>query len=79
MEATNGACAGCGLTRREFVERSGLAAVVAFLAACGAAGGGGGSSTISQPATIKVSDYPALANAGGIVRVNVQGVPVAVV
>ena len=78
MEATTGACAGCGLTRREFVERGTMAAVVAFLAACGGAGGGG-SSTISNPVTIKVADYPALASAGGIVRVNVDGVPVAVV
>lgn len=73
-------CAGCGVTRRQFVERSTLAAVAAFLAACSAGSDITGSSGgTPSPVTIKVSDYPALANAGGIVKVNADGIPVAVV
>ena len=68
------ACEGCALSRREFVGRSTLAAVAAVLAA--ACGGpipgvdnpvGPGGSTGSL--TIKIADYPALANVGGIAKV----------
>lgn len=72
-------CAGCaGITRRQFVERSTLAAVASFLAAC-SGGAGGGSPTLSAPYTFSVSAYPALATVGGIARVNVGSAPVAVV
>jgi Rieske Fe-S protein len=72
-------CAGCaGLTRRQFVERSTLAAVVTFLAACGG-GASGGSPTVSQPYTFNVSSYAALSTVGGIARVNAGSAPVAVV
>jgi Rieske Fe-S protein len=84
-EVMPAACEGCGLSRREFVGRSTMAAVVALLAsACGGPipgvdnpvgpGGSGG-----QTLTIKIADYPALANVGGIARVNTSGAPVAVV
>jgi Rieske Fe-S protein len=73
------ACGGC-LTRREFVERSALAGVVAFLAACSGGGGSsGGGPTSSGPLTLSLADYPALAASGGIVRVTVGGRPIAVV
>ncbi len=82
-EVMPAACAGCGLSRREFVERGTLAAVAAFLAACGGPipgvdnplGPGGGTGSL----TIRIADYPALANVGGIARVNTSGAPVAVV
>ena len=79
------ACEGCALSRREFVGRSTLAAVAAVLAAaCGGPipgvdnplgpGSAGGS------LTIKLADYPALANVGGIAKVNnTGGAPIAVV
>jgi Rieske Fe-S protein len=77
------ACEGCGLSRREFVGRSTLAAVTALLAsACGGTidavtnaldPAGGGS------VTINLADYPALANVGGIAKVSTGGAPVAVV
>lgn len=80
------ACEGCALSRREFVGRSTLAAVAAVLAA--ACGGpipgvdnpvGPGGST-GGTLTIKIADYPALANVGGIAKVtNTGGAPIAVV
>lgn len=83
-EVMPAACEGCGLSRREFVGRSTLAAVAAMLAsACGgtidgvtnpldpAAGGGS--------VTLNLADYPALANVGGIAKVSTGGAPVAVV
>jgi Rieske Fe-S protein len=77
-EDIQAACSGC-LSRREFVERSGLAAIVAFLAACSAGAGGGSTPTSTGPLTLTLADYPALASSGGIIRVNVDGRPVAVV
>lgn len=83
-EVMPAACEGCGLSRREFVGRSTLAAVAAMLAsACGGtidgvtnpfdpAGGG-------APLTINLGDYPALASVGGIAKVSTGGAPVAVV
>lgn len=84
--AVPAACAGCGLSRREFVGRSTLAAVAAVLAACGGPipgvdnpVGPGGGGTTGGTLTIKVADYPALANVGGIAAVSTGGTPVAVV
>ncbi|HET7459754.1 MAG TPA: Rieske (2Fe-2S) protein [Longimicrobium sp.] len=78
-DVTMDPCAGCaGVTRRQFVERSTLVAVAAFLAACGG-GSGGGSPTLSQPFTFSVSSYAALSAVGGIARVNAGSAPVAVV
>lgn len=82
-EVMPAACEGCALSRREFVGRSTLAAVAAMLAsACGGPIPGvdnplGPGSTGSL--TINLADYPALANVGGIARVNTGGAPVAVV
>jgi Rieske Fe-S protein len=79
------ACQGC-MGRREFVSRSTLLAVTAVLAACGGPipgvdnpVGPGGTSSGGNSLTLKISDYPALANPGGIVRVNTNQGPVAVV
>ncbi len=74
-----------GLDRRAFLSRSTLAAVAAVLAsACGDGIIGGRSPTgLTQlPAgglTFKVGDYPALAAAGGIVRVDTAAGPIALV
>ncbi len=55
-----------GLDRRELLKRGGLAAAALLLAACAVPGtdltGGGGS------VTLKLSDYPQLANPGGVAQ-----------
>lgn len=91
----HGECAGCacggecadGVTRRDFVARSTLAAVAAFLAACGngqigMTAPGGTTATPGGTAGMKIvlSQFPALANVGGIARVDGGvGSPVALV
>ena len=73
-------CGGCeGIDRRAFLaQTAALAGVAAFLAACGTAGDSTGPS-FSGPLTVKVADFPALANVGGIARVDSGGSPVAAV
>jgi cytochrome b6-f complex iron-sulfur subunit len=72
------ACAECAAktSRREFLTASAASAVVAVLAACG---GSGDSSTLTGPVSlsVQVSSYPALANVGGLARVDNGGTPVA--
>jgi Rieske Fe-S protein len=76
-------CAGC--SRRSFLSASVLGAVGALLAsACGDGVIGSGSVTgpstsTGSPLGITLADYPALANIGGIARINGLSVPVAVV
>ena len=84
------ACSGCsttgaaaapsaGIGRRAFLAQSAVLAAVAALAACGVAGGGDVTApTLTGPATLKVSDYPALASVGGIALVNIGGGSLAV-
>jgi len=73
------------LDRRQFVARSAVAAVGALLVtACGGAGSttgpGGGTGGNGGPLDVTVSNFPALANVGGIARVDSgQGSPVAAV
>ena len=69
-------CSSC--SRRDFVASGALAAVGAFLAACG---GDGGSPTSPGNAnlTVTLANFPALATVGGIARVTTSGTPVAVV
>lgn len=78
------------VTRRDFVARSTLAAVAALLvSACGdgviggvtglAGGLGTGGTTPGAGSTFRLSDYPALANVGGIARANAGGSPIALV
>lgn len=56
-----------GCTRRDFLERGAVAALGAFLAACGGRIDFGVTGpTGSGTATIRLSDYPALATVGGI-------------
>ena len=70
--------------RRQFVARGAIAAVGALLvSACGGAGsttGPGSGSGSGGPLDVTVSSFPALANVGGIARVDSgQGTPVAAV
>jgi Rieske Fe-S protein len=75
------ACARC--TRRQFVSASVIGTVTALLAACGD-GVIGGVGNITGPATsvsltVKLSDYPALANVGGVAILSGTTTPIAVV
>ena len=77
-------CAHCGdaaaRTRREFLTTSAAAAVAGFLiSACGGASGPTGISTGPVALSVKVSSFPALANVGGIARIDQGGTPVAAV
>ena len=81
-------CPGCGtrdgavpregIGRRTFLAQSAILAAAAALAACGA-GGDATAPTLSGSTSIKVGDYPALANVGGVALVNVSGAPLAIV
>lgn len=78
-------CAHCGqpsaTSRRDFLTTSVASAVTALLVtACGGPTDTGGS-TVTGPValSVQVSSYPALANVGGIARVDSGGTPVAVV
>lgn len=87
--ATCSCGAGCddGITRRDFVAKSTLATVAAFLAACG--NGQIGMTSPGAPQlpggangglTVVLAQYPALATVGGIARVDGgAGSPVALV
>ena len=73
-------CISC--TRRQFVAESLLASVAALLLVnCGDGVIGSGGDGITGPVnvSIKLSDYPALATVGGIVRVSGVSTPIAVV
>ena len=64
--------------RREFIATSAASAVAAVLmCACGASG----ATTVTGPVSlsVQVSNYPALANVGGVARVDSGGTPVAAV
>lgn len=86
----NAACAGClgadveriaaeaGIDRRQFLLRGALAAAAVALAACAGVADTTGTN-VSSSGTIKVSDYPELANVGGVALVTIQGAPLAVV
>src|SRR5881628_2686609 len=76
-------CAHCGghteSTRREFLTTSAASAVAAILVA--ACGGSDATGVSTGPVTlsVQISKYPALANVGGIARVDNGGTPVAAV
>jgi len=81
-ETIPGACAAC-LSRRAFVGQSTLLAVTALLAGCGDGQIGPGGNPLAPTGaggttTIRVADYPPLANVGGIARVSTATGPVAV-
>jgi len=67
------------MDRRDFLLGSALLAAAAALAACAGAGGSVTWPQLTQPGTIKVSDYSSLANIGGVAMVTVQTVPMAII
>jgi Rieske Fe-S protein len=74
--ACNGCAGGESLDRRTFLARSTLAAVALALAACN---GDASGPEFNGSASIKVSDYAALANVNGVAALALNGAPVAVV
>ena len=75
---TVGALVESGIGRRTFLVQSALLAAAAALAACAGASDATGP-TLTGQSTINVSDYPALANVGGVAMVTVQGAQLAIV
>ena len=67
------------MDRRKFVSLGAYAAAAAALAACAAGGGSSITSPGSVGATVKVSDYAALASVGGVAVTTINGTPVAIV
>jgi cytochrome b6-f complex iron-sulfur subunit len=65
------------VSRRQFVVQGSLAGVAIMLAGC--LGSGGPTAPGSVSLTLTVSDYPALANVGGVAYVTSSGNPLAVV
>jgi cytochrome b6-f complex iron-sulfur subunit len=59
------------LDRRTFLTRAMMGAAVLALAACGA--GDGMTSPFTGTASVNINDYPALANAGGVALVTLNG------
>jgi nitrite reductase/ring-hydroxylating ferredoxin subunit len=81
------ACPGCvaahsaaedGIGRRTFLVQSGILAAMAALAACGA-GTDATAPAVPANSEINLSDFPALANVGGVAMVSLGGAPVAIV
>lgn len=77
-------CESC--SRRDFVATGALAAVGAFLAACGSDNGGDSAAPPTAPTppvvggiTVSLASFSALATVGGIARVTATGTPIAVV
>lgn len=75
------ACTSCGLTRRHFLAASTLAAVVAVVESCSnALGIDGFNGAYGGPISVKLSSFSALANVGGVARVDGgSGAPTALV
>jgi Rieske Fe-S protein len=65
--------------RREFVVTSAASVAALLCTACGGAAGTTGVSTGPVSLTVQISSYPALANVGGMARVDNGGTPVAAV
>jgi Rieske Fe-S protein len=83
MPAELHVCTGeaCGVSRRAFLGGT-MMAVAALLAACGDGQIGAGNPLATDPgggAVLPLADYPALAQVGGMVRVNTSSGAVAVV
>jgi cytochrome b6-f complex iron-sulfur subunit len=65
------------VTRREFMIRGSLTGIAIMLAGCSIDNGPTAPSSVNL--TINISDYPALASAGGVAYVDASGNPLAVV
>jgi cytochrome b6-f complex iron-sulfur subunit len=75
MNSTCGA--ECPIDRRRFITLSAYAAAATALAACAVTDGATAPTTLN--ASIKVGDFSALANVGGVATTNIGGSPVAIV
>ena len=69
----------CPMDRRKFISLGAYAAAAAALAACAGAAGTDATAPTSVGATVKVSDYSALAAVGGVAVTSIGGTPVAIV
>jgi nitrite reductase/ring-hydroxylating ferredoxin subunit len=67
------------IDRRKFLSMGAYAAAAAALAACAAGGGTDATSPGTLGATVKVSDYSALASVGGVAITMLNGTPIAIV
>lgn len=88
-------CRGCGnaselpsaargvesaIGRRAFLVQSGILAAIAALNACGGLGSGDVTApSVPANSSITISNYPALANVGGVALVSIGSAPVAIV
>lgn len=63
-------CAACAVSRRTFVGAATLAAVAAVLDGCSSPTAPSASATSGGPITVKLSSFSALANVGGVARVD---------
>jgi len=72
-----GTFAGITVERRAFLSKLAFSAAALALAACG--GSDGTTAPTAVNGTVRVADFSALANIGGVATMNVQGAPVAVV
>ena len=84
LDAPRAACANCaaagGVDRRTFLSAATLATVGALLQACTGSGGSFFTGPSGGALTVTLSNFPALANVGGIARVdNNVGAPTALV
>jgi Rieske Fe-S protein len=67
-----------GIGRRTFLAQSGILAAIAALAACGNTASATAPS-VPAGSAIDISNYPTLANVGGVVVVSLGSAPVAIV
>jgi len=90
LEAVSDACANCvassrentdhvTIGRRQFISASVIAAAAAALAACGSSSTSNFTGPGSVGLSVKIADYPALANVGGVAILSSNGSPIAVV
>lgn len=72
-------CTDCPLSRRDFLSAAAAAAAIAVLDGCSTLTGPNGSLAAGGPFTVKLSSFGALANVGGVARVDSGGTPTALV
>jgi len=87
VDATCGHVCPCGgssgdgdaMKRRDFVSMAAAALALGALAACGVGGDSPTSPSTLSSTSIALSDFPALANVGGVATTTIGNVPVAIV